>query len=164
MTQAPSFFGTFNDRILRADGANHVEETVHPSVKERLTEIFQNQDVDIPEVVESEPVSVVISGANYVNDGQTGYFSTNVSNAEGAVNYQWYYRQEPYLSWVADGTNSASYQRTFYSAPGGETAHSAVKVEISSAGETASDIHSFDVYGCDSGVKTLGANSVNPCY
>lgn len=48
-TQAPSFFekdGTL--RRLRADGSNHLEETVHPSVKQRFSEVFQRQDVNIP--------------------------------------------------------------------------------------------------------------------
>lgn len=47
-TQAPTFFNTFGDGIdrgLDADGANHLEETVHPSVKERLSEIFQIEGI-----------------------------------------------------------------------------------------------------------------------
>lgn len=163
ITQAPLFFGTPGTQILEAEGANHMEETAHPSVKRRLEQIFANADVNIPEYVPDEPLSVTVSGPPYINDGQTAYFSSNVSNAEGAVSYQWYYRQESYASWVSGGTGS-SFQRTFYSAPGGETAHPSVKLEITSAGESASDIHSFDVYGC-SGMLTqsVGTNAIIPC-
>lgn len=50
-TQAPSFFKKFDgvNRRLRADGTNHLEETVHPSVKDRLEGTFSNTDIDIPE-------------------------------------------------------------------------------------------------------------------
>jgi hypothetical protein len=167
-TQAPSFFNASDniERRLRADGANHLEETTHPSVKERLSEVFQNSDVNIPEAgTGDQPLSVSISGVPYVNDGQSATFSANVSDAEGPVSYQWYFRQESYVSWTAVGTGS-TYSRTFYSAPGGETAHSAVKVEVTSAGETASDIHSVDVYGCQSSglqAQSADANIIIPC-
>lgn len=52
-TQAPTFFNTVGDGIdrrLDADGANHLEETVHPSVRERLEEVFNNPDVLIDQV------------------------------------------------------------------------------------------------------------------
>ncbi len=111
-----------------------------------------------------EPLSTTISGIPYVNDGQSAAFTANVSNAKGAINYQWYYRQEPYSSWISGGTGS-SFTHTFYSAPGGETAHSAVKVVVNSAGETASDIHSVDVYGCQGlgGSKSVDTNIIIPC-
>ena len=47
-TQAPAFFDTFGDnidRMLPAIGANHVEETAHPSVRQRLIEIFNNENI-----------------------------------------------------------------------------------------------------------------------
>ncbi len=164
-TQAPSFFGTPGDQIIRADGANHLEETTHPSVKNRLSEVFRNADVQIPEAgTGNESLSVSISGPPYANDGQTVSFNASVSNASSSVNYQWYYRQETYSSWIADGNNSATYQHTFSSAPGGETAHSAVKVEISSNGETATGVHSVDVYGCQgSGTLSIGTEAIIPC-
>lgn len=165
ISQSPSFFNKSDniERRLPAIGANHLEETAHPAVRQRLKQVFENADVNIPEYVPDEPLSVTVSGPPYLNDGQTAYFSSNVSNSEGAVSYQWYYRQEPYASWVSGGTGS-SFQRTFYSAPGGETAHSSVKLEITSAGESASDTHSFDVYGC-SGMLTqsVGTNAIIPC-
>jgi hypothetical protein len=49
-TQAPPFIAK-NDGInrrLEARNANHLEETAHPNVRERLSEIFGNSDVDIP--------------------------------------------------------------------------------------------------------------------
>lgn len=57
-TQAPFFFRKFDnvDRRLVARGANHLEETVHPSVKERLQEIFLSPDVDIEEKDEGDPI------------------------------------------------------------------------------------------------------------
>ncbi|NGP89016.1 esterase/lipase family protein [Fodinibius halophilus] len=164
-TQAPSFFDTPDeiDRRLPAIGANHVEETAHPSVRQRLEQVFQNSDVNIPEEGANDPLGVAVNGPPYINDGQTAYFYSDVSNAEGSVSYQWYYRQEPYSSWIAGGTG-ISFEHTFYSAPGGETAHSAVKVEVSSAGETAADIHSVDVYGCEgTGSNSVGANIIIPC-
>jgi hypothetical protein len=110
--------------------------------------------------------TITIGGPSYANDGDTIYFNASVSNAEGAVNYQWYYRQETYSSWVADGNNSSGYSHTFSSAPGGETEHSAVKVEITSAGENASDVHSVTVEGC-SGTSfqqsTASSNIIIPC-
>lgn len=162
-TQAPTFFGTLNDQRLRAQGANHLEQTVHPNVRERLEEAFGNSDVNVPEVgAGDDPLEVMVSGVPYVNDGQTATFHANVSNAEGSVSYQWYYQQETYSSWMTGGTGS-SFQHTFYSAPGGETAHSAVKVEITSAGETASDLHSVDVYGCQSAsTQSVGTNALPP--
>lgn len=48
-TQAPSFFGQEGIDILQANGANHMEETAHPNVKERLQQIFDNSNVNIPE-------------------------------------------------------------------------------------------------------------------
>lgn len=163
-TQAPSFFGSPGNQIIRADGANHVEETTHPSVKDRLEEVFRNPEVGIPEAgTGSGSLSVSISGPGYANDGQTITFMSGVSNAQGAVDYQWYYRQEPYSSWVAGGTER-SFQHTFYSAPGGETAHSAVKLEVTSAGETDTAVHSVDVYGCEnSGGRSVGTNIIIPC-
>lgn len=164
-TQAPSFFGSPGNQILRADGANHLEETTHPSVKRRLEQVFRNPDVNIPEEGTGDgSLSVSITGPGYVNDGRTMSFTASVSNADGPVDYQWYFRQESYASWQAVGSNSATYERTFYSAPGGETAHSAVKVEVNSGGETATDIHSVDVYGCeDSGGRSVGINIIIPC-
>jgi len=49
-TQAPKFFSKDDgiNRRLQALGANHLEETAHPKVKQRLEEIFQNGDVNIP--------------------------------------------------------------------------------------------------------------------
>lgn len=114
-----------------------------------------------PIAVRDLPLSVQVSGPHGVSDGQTAYFSASVSNAEGSVNYQWYYRQETYSSWIADGNNSSTYTHTFRSASGGETAHSAVKVEVTSAGEAASDIHSVDVYGCQESGTQSGSASTN---
>ena len=167
-TQAPSFFGTLNDQRLRAEGANHLEETAHPNVKKRLNEVFKKSDVNIPEVGEGDggSLTATINGVPYANDGQTLSFSANVSNADGSVSYQWYYRRETYSPWTASGTGS-TFQYTFYSAPGGETAHSAVKLEVTSAGETASDVHSVDVYGCPNGYMMQGdslkSNIIIPC-
>lgn len=168
-TQAPAFFDTPDgiDRRLSALGANHIEETTHPKVKRRIEQAFGNSDIDMPEVGEADdPLSVSISGPAYINDGQSASFSASVSDAEGPVSYQWYFRQEPYVSWNAVGTGS-TYSRTFHSAPGGETAHSAVKVEVTSAGETASAIHSVDVHGCQSSGMSaqsgVGTNIIIPC-
>ncbi len=55
-TQAPSFFGSFGSSVLEARGANHISETAHPSVKERLVEIFQRPDVNIEEVANGDPI------------------------------------------------------------------------------------------------------------
>lgn len=115
-----------------------------------------------------DSLDVYIGGPHGVNDGKTAFFTANISNAEGSVDYQWYYRQEPTTSWIADGSNSSGYSHTFRSAPGGETAHSAVKVEVSSAGETASDIHSVDVFGsgdCQTEPQSnaAGTNIIIPC-
>lgn len=52
-SQAPGFFEISGDgifRILKANGANHVEETHHPSVKNRLEQIFVFSDVNIPKI------------------------------------------------------------------------------------------------------------------
>ena len=85
-TQAPSFFNRSGDSVIRrleARGANHLEETAHPAVKQRLFEIFRNDDVSIPEV--KAPLSVFISGPRLVSDGQTAYYSSSVSDAGGPV-------------------------------------------------------------------------------
>lgn len=112
------------------------------------------------------PLDVIINGVPYANDGQTLSFSANVSNADGSVSYQWYYRRETYSPWTSAGTGS-TFQHTFYSAPGGGTAHSGVKLEVTSPGETATDVLSVDVYGCQNGFKTqgdsLGSNIIIPC-
>lgn len=154
ITGGPDFL-EFRDAVIAADdaaygGANY----------EDIRNTFAEWGIGTAIVL-----TVSIGGPHGVNDGQTGYFTANVSNADGSVDYQWYYRQETYSSWIADGGNSSSYSRTFYSAPGGGTAHSAVKVEITSAGESASDIHSVDVYGCQQGVSSnsVSANSIIPC-
>ena len=49
ITQAPPFFGSINDNRLRAIGANHLEQTAHPSVFNRIAEVFRKSEVDIPE-------------------------------------------------------------------------------------------------------------------
>lgn len=49
-TQAPPFMGMYGTEVFRAYGANHLEETVHPSVKEDLEHIFQNDNVNINKV------------------------------------------------------------------------------------------------------------------
>lgn len=162
-TQAPDFFNTQDNinRRLVARTVNHIEETAHFNVRENISQIFQNYDVNVDDNLS---LGVSISGMPYTNDGETLTFSANVSNAEGSVSYQWYYRQESWSSWIADGTNSSSYTHTFQSAPGGEDAHSAVKVEITSAGETAIDIHEVTVYGdCQSGGSNqVGTNAISP--
>ncbi len=168
-TQAPAFIDKPDniERRLSALNVNHLEETAHPNVKERLVEVLGNPDVDISEVGEADdPLSVTISGPGYANDGQTITFYANVEEANGTIDYQWYHRQEPYASWVQGGTSS-SFSHTFSSAPGGETAESAVKVVVTSDGETASEIHSVDVSGCQGSgslsQSDVSTNVIIPC-
>lgn len=166
-TQAPSFFSKSDniERRVRADGANHLEETTHPNVRERLSEVFRNKEVNVPEKnAGGNALKVQINGPIYANDGQKITFSAKISNAKGSVRYQWYHRQEPYSNWVAKGGNSPDYAHTFHSGPGGETAHSAIKLKVSSAGEVATDVHSVDVYGCDNSARGLvDTNVIIPC-
>lgn len=162
VTQAPSFFERFGDntvRRLEARGANHLEETAHPAVKQRLFEIFRNDDVSIPEV--KKPLYVNISGPRLVSGGESAYFSSSVSNAGGSVSYQWHYRRDQGSSWVSVG-NGTTLQQIFYAAPDGETARAAVKLVVSSAGETAIDIHYVDVSGCESESFSFDSK-VSPC-
>ncbi|NGP88617.1 S8 family serine peptidase [Fodinibius halophilus] len=109
------------------------------------------------------PLSVNVSGPGYVNSGELGMFYSSVSNAEGSVSYQWYYRVSPTSPWVLDtGATSSSYARIFDN-PGGYE-DQAVKVEVTSAGETASDVHSFIVLKCDNQYSNSeGSQILNPC-
>lgn len=164
VTQAPSFFGSFNSRVLEARGANHLEETAHPSVNRRLSQIFRNNDVNIPEV--KNPLGVSISGPRLVSSGQTAFFTSTVSDAGGSVSYRWYYRNDLGASWVSVGSGS-TLQQTFYSDPGGETARAAVKLVVNSAGESATAIHYVDVTGCESSgtdPQSIGSKLIVPCY
>lgn len=157
VTGDPDFLG-FRDALMAADNAAYGGS--HNTI---IQNTFADWGIGI---AIPTGLMVTISGPPYLNNGQSGYFSTSVSNADGSVSYQWYYRQETYSSWTAGGSNSSTYTHTFIGAPGGQTAHSAVKVEISSAGETASEVFSVDVYGCKgSGLQSesVGSNFITPC-
>tara|TARA_R110002124_G_C8936826_1_gene512398 strand:- start:728 stop:2266 length:1539 start_codon:yes stop_codon:yes gene_type:complete len=163
-TQAPSFFNRSGDSVIRrleARGANHLEETAHPAVKEKLEEIFQNSDVNIPKV--KDPLGVSISGPRLVSEGQTAYFTSSVSDAGGTVSYRWYYRRDLGASWVSVGSG-ASLQQTFYGAPGGEMARVAVKLVVNSAGESATAIQYVDVTSCESSGTGDGTKLIVPCF
>lgn len=100
-----------------------------------------NNDVDAsPDAiaVADKPLSVLVSGPGTLGSGQSGYFNALVSDEEGSVSYQWYYRISPTGTWYSGGTSSL-YQHTFYNS-GSTTMEAALKIEISSAGENASDI------------------------
>lgn len=164
-TQAPAFFNTADlvNRRLIAKKVNHIEETAHPNVKEKLSQIFQNPDVNIgdAEVPDDSPLSINIFGNPYTYSGQIAAFNTYVANAEGPVSYQWYFRNDTGSPWVSSGGNTSSYQHIFYT-PSGQTKNAAVKVEITSAGDTASEIYPITVLTCQN-----MANGVNlflpPC-
>ncbi len=108
------------------------------------------------------PLSVSTGGPSIINSGDMVHFAANVSNAEGSVSYQWYYKLSPGGSWVADGTSS-SYQRTFYN-NGSTDKEVFVKVEVNSAGETAEDTHNMTVTPCTrSGGNSVEPNVIIPC-
>lgn len=79
-TQAPSFFDKFDGvaRRLVAEQANHIEETAHPSVRERLEEVFLNADVNIPE----------ISSGGDGGDGDPDPFPEPCTDEEGNIVFQ----------------------------------------------------------------------------
>ncbi|HLR76947.1 MAG TPA: hypothetical protein VK106_04755 [Balneolaceae bacterium] len=177
-TKAPAFFDTPDNinRRLPARKVNHIEETAHPNVKERLSQIFQNYDVDIPDGTIDDPppppgpapLSVNITGFSHAKDGQTLLFSANVSNAEGSVSYQWSYRKEGWSGFVLDGSNSSSYSHTFHTTYG-ENTHTSIRIEIHNSGETAIDILKVAVQGCEDGLSGggggIGTNTIAlpPC-
>lgn len=110
------------------------------------------------------PLTVSVGGPTVVNSGSPTVFSSSVSHADGQVSYQWYYRVSPSGSWIAiSGATAASLFHTFYN-PGGYE-NQAVKVQASSNGETASDIHSVDVIKECQGLKLQSAtvNKIIPC-
>lgn len=122
---------------------------------------FLAQD-DIDGIQEIYPLNVGIYGPVFANSGQTLHYSAEVKFADDAVNYQWYYRATANGQWYADGNNESTYQTSFYDPPGGGVTEAGVKVEVSSAGETATSAQLVSVLnsgGCQSFTQNKNAVS-----
>lgn len=111
--------------------------------------------------VAEKPLSVLVTGPNYADAGETQTFGSIAQNEEGTVNYQWYYRISPSDSWrIANGETGPSYTRLFQN-PGGNYDNQAVRVIAHSTGETASDIQSVEVIVCEDGKHSV--KPLAPC-
>ena len=110
-TQAPAFFDTPDgiDRRLSALGANHIEETAHPKVRDRIEEAFMNDDIDMLEVGEDPPppFTVGINGPSGLDSGESGTWTAQLSGTEGSVSYQWYTQSVGSNTWSFRGNNSS---------------------------------------------------------
>jgi len=119
-----------------------------------------------PIAIDEEPLQVSVDGPSIVNSGDIAMFTSSVSHQEGSVSYQWYYRTYPEQSWILDsGATASTYSHTFYNSGGYE--NQAVKLEVNSAGETASDIQSVYVQPCTRTATTSGGtispDNPQPC-
>lgn len=108
--QAPTFFGAYGDRVLRADGANHLELPVHENSQLLLDDIFRRPEVNVPLIgsggggTPSPPQTPLLTGL--VNNGhpvlswipETGVTSYEIHQKIGQG--AWY---------LFDTTTSASY-------------------------------------------------------
>lgn len=142
--QAPSFFGQLGDRILRSEGANHVELTAHESTRNRLAEIFEKNDVQIPEVQPPSLPNVTISGSTGMMQGQSSTFTANASDGTPPYSYQWYYKHENDSNWsFISGATGSSYNHTA-GAPNGEY----LKVVVTdSQSQSDDDQHYITIFG-----------------
>jgi hypothetical protein len=142
--QAPAFFGQLGDRILRSEGANHVELTAHESTRNRLAEIFEKNDVQIPEVQPPSLPNVTISGSTGMMQGQSSTFTANASDGTPPYFYQWYYKHENDSNWsFISGATGSSYNHTA-GAPNGEY----LKVVVTdSQSQSDDDQHYITIFG-----------------
>lgn len=136
INQSDPDFVDGRDAILAADfavngGAN----------SEFIQNTFADRGIGTP----APSLDVSVTGNTHVEVGQTGYYSSNVTHADGSVSYQWYFRPKPNYFWQPDGT-SPNYQHTFTHPVSGGSNQAAVKVVVTSAGETATDIQQVTVY------------------
>lgn len=120
-----------------------------------------------PIAVAAEPeptLTVSINGPQFLNSGQTGTWTANVSYNAGAVSYEWFRRESLGSSWTNTGVTS-SYTTYFYN-PGPSDKTAAVKVEVTSAGEFDSASKAVIVSSADCTSSTGGVTTMNPdpCY
>lgn len=114
-------------------------------------------------------LSVSISGPGFLNSDELGTWTANVSNNEGSISYKWYRRNTPSDPWSYSGVTSQSYQTSFYN-PGSSDQESAVRVDVTSAGESDSAIHPVIVSSSDCNSSTssnnndVSTNIPDPCY
>ncbi len=143
VSQAPGFFGSFGDRILRAEGANHLELTHHPNSEERIQFAFSAIGVPTPPPPPPPP-SVSISGPSNMMEGSTDTFTANVSDGSPPYSYQWYYKHENDFNWtLVSGATGSSYNHTAGPSPG-----EYVRVVVSdSQSDSAEDQHYFTIMG-----------------
>ena len=113
-----------------------------------------------PIAVADMPLSASVSGPSAANSGDIVPLTASASHAEGSVSYQWYYRTSPSQSWIEHTSASGSSHNHQFTNPGGFE-DQAVKVEITSAGETAQDVHPITILECSR--KSVGTNDVKPC-
>lgn len=101
------------------------------------------------------PLSAYISGPTKVASGDKVTWWGSYSHAEGPVNYQWYFRTSPNGSWRKDpGATQYEYSHVFFN-PGGYYKNQAIKLKVTSAGETAFDILPVEVIICHQNKLTV---------
>ena len=117
---------------------------------------------DIDGINSIYPLEVVTGGPTAMNSGDPVSFNSSVYHEEGEKNYTWYYWDNSTQYWVADG-NTKNYVHTWFNlGPGNKQAK--VKIEVTSAGETSTDMHSLTILPCSrSGGQTVGTQDVKPC-
>lgn len=129
--------------------------------------VSNDPDGDLDEIAVADlPMSVTVSGPLALRTGQQGTYSANVSHEEGSITYEWYYRTSPSGSWISTGANSSGYTHTFYNQSGQDEDH-AIRVDVSSAGENASDHQNVRILPeCDDGPggkSTITPTDIEPC-
>jgi hypothetical protein len=107
-------------------------------------------DIDGIQEIYGPPLSlgVYITGPRFVRSEEPNTWTAQVSNNEGPVTYKWFRRSFQGPFYFYGGTNM-SYTDSFTNYRS-ETIDGAVKVEVTSAGETATHILEVQVFpGCN---------------
>jgi pimeloyl-ACP methyl ester carboxylesterase len=136
VSQAPGFFGSFGDRILRAEGANHLELTHHPNSEERIQFAFSAIGVPTPPPP-PPPLSVSISGQTYIDSGQQGTWTANPEYGSESYSYDWFIRNSTSDPWTQAGTDSETFNWTFHNNTNA-IENNYIKVNVISGSEQAS--------------------------
>lgn len=89
-----------------------------------------------PVTLSPPPLSVSVAGPHFLRSGEQGTWVASVFNNKGPITYKWYRRVTPSSSFYFDGGTEQTYNTSFTNY-GPQDVEAAVKVEVTSAGETA---------------------------
>ena len=152
--QIPSYSGYFDTRSSSpssfSESATEPGSWSRTDVKTLWRKNLYGENYDGP------PLTVSVSGSQYLDEGELGTWTASPSNGTGSYSYSWEVRKNPGASWfnVCGNSSSCSW------GPGQifQTLDAKIKVTVQSGTESASASQSFVVNnndgggGCNSGV------------